>query len=98
MNTSRSKASVHARRVKACTICGRPQHGNGGAVSHGRGHVQPGRVQGHAQSGACGPGVFEFVIGFRAQPVVGVGGGGGQSEGAGQQVQDVQQGRGVEAR
>jgi len=44
MNTSRSKASVHARRVKACTICGRPQHGNGGAVSHGRGHVRRGEA------------------------------------------------------
>jgi len=38
------RSTVHARRVKACTICGRPQHGNGGAVSHGRGHVRRGEA------------------------------------------------------
>lgn len=35
---------THARRGHTCSLCGRVVFGNGGEVSHGRGHVNRGEA------------------------------------------------------
>lgn len=43
-NGKRLSAMTHARRGHECGVCGRVVFGNGGEVSHGRGHVRRGEA------------------------------------------------------
>lgn len=40
----RRSAMTHASRAHTCELCGRVVFGNGGQVSHGRGHVRRGEA------------------------------------------------------
>lgn len=40
----RKSSMTHARRGHECSLCGRVVFGNGGQVSHGRGHVKRGEA------------------------------------------------------
>lgn len=40
----RRSSMTHARRGHECSLCGRVVFGNGGQVSHGRGHVKRGEA------------------------------------------------------
>lgn len=40
----RISSMTHARRGHTCDLCGRTVYGNGGQVSHGRGHVRKGEA------------------------------------------------------
>ena len=70
----------------------------GAAARKGRGDIQAGRLQRDAQAGAHAPGMLQFHVGFGPQAVMGVGRDDGQVQPRGQQGEDVQQGRGVQAR
>lgn len=43
-NGKRLSAMTHASRGHECELCGRVVFGNGGQVSHGRGHVRRGEA------------------------------------------------------
>lgn len=43
-NGKRISSMTHASRGHTCGICGRVAFGNGGEVSHGRGHVRHGEA------------------------------------------------------
>lgn len=43
-NGKRISSMTHARRGHECEFCGRTVFGNGGQVSHGRGHVRRGEA------------------------------------------------------